>query len=156
MLAVAGVLMTRIYTSTLIHKPVDVVFEFVTTPGHWPEWHPSSLAVTGATDHPLMLGEEVTEDYRVAGRRGRVVWRVRTYEPPRHWVIDGQIVGRDDGGTVAYTLTPRAGDTFFEREFTYPTPGFFFTIIDRLFARRRIQAESAEAMANLTRVLQQR
>jgi uncharacterized protein YndB with AHSA1/START domain len=61
---------TRICKSIRIQTPVEEVFEYVTTPGNWPAWHPSSLGVDGATDHSLEPGEQVTEEYRVAGRRG--------------------------------------------------------------------------------------
>jgi uncharacterized protein YndB with AHSA1/START domain len=69
--------MSRIDKTIHIRKPVEQVFEFVTTPVNWPRWHPSSLAVSGAMDHSLEVGEQVTEEFLVAGRRGRVVWRVR-------------------------------------------------------------------------------
>jgi uncharacterized protein YndB with AHSA1/START domain len=78
---------TRICKSIRIQTPVEEVFEYVTTPGTWPAWHPSSLGVDGATNHSLEPGEQVTEEYSVAGRRGRVVWTVREREAPRRWVI---------------------------------------------------------------------
>ena len=56
--------MTRIYTVVHIRQPPERVFEFVITPGHWPTWHPSSLRVSGATDHSLELGEQVTEEFQ--------------------------------------------------------------------------------------------
>src|SRR6478735_4251189 len=49
---------TRIVSVTQIDRPAGVVFDYVTTPAHWPTWHPSSLAVSGAVDHPLDPGEE--------------------------------------------------------------------------------------------------
>ena len=89
--------MTRIRKSIRIQTPVEEVFEYVTTPGNWPAWHPSSLGVEGATDHSLEPGEQVTEGYRVAGRRGRVVWTVRERETPRRWVIAGRA---ENGGCL--------------------------------------------------------
>jgi hypothetical protein len=77
----------------------------VTTPGNWPVWHPSSSGVGGATDHSLEPGEEVTEEFLVAGRRGRVVWTVRERLAPRRWVIDGRVEG--GGGTITFTATPQ-------------------------------------------------
>ncbi|HYM70852.1 MAG TPA: SRPBCC family protein [bacterium] len=62
--------MTRIETTVLIQAPIERVFEFVTTPGHWPLWHPSSLGISGATDHSLAVGERTVEEFLVAGRRG--------------------------------------------------------------------------------------
>jgi uncharacterized protein YndB with AHSA1/START domain len=146
--------MTRIYTCIQIQMPIERVFDYVTTAGNWPYWHPSSLSVTGATDHSGQIGEKVTEEYVVAGNRGKVVWTVREREVPRRWVIDGIIEGRTTGGTVAYTLTARDGGTFFEREFTYPVPNILFGLLDTLVYRRRVQAESERALQNLKRKLE--
>jgi uncharacterized protein YndB with AHSA1/START domain len=141
--------MSRISTTATIRRPAAVVFDYVTTPGHWPEWHPSSLGVSGATDHSLAVGEQVTEHYRVAGREGTVVWTVRAREVPKRWMIEGTLVERAGSGTVAYTLTPREEATVFEREFNYPVPGLLLRLLDALIVRRRIQAESAEAVRRL-------
>lgn len=40
-------LTTKIVTVTSIKRPNLVVFDYVTTPVHWPNWHPSSLSVRG-------------------------------------------------------------------------------------------------------------
>ncbi|HEX8034830.1 MAG TPA: SRPBCC family protein [Ktedonobacterales bacterium] len=141
--------MSRIYTTGTIQRPVGEVFDYVTTPGYWPKWHPSSLGVVGAIDHSLEPGEQVTERFTVAGRRGTVVWTVRERIAPRRWVIDGAIVG-GGGGTITYTLTPQSvNETFFEREFVYPLPNALLALLDMLVIRRRIRAESAEAVRRL-------
>jgi uncharacterized membrane protein len=134
--------MTRIYTTATIRCPIAEVYDYVTTPEHWPEWHPSSLGVSGATDHSLALGEQVTEQIRVARRQGTVVWTVRKCEAPRRWVIEG-------GGTVRYTLTARDDRTYCEREFIYRTPTLLLMVLDALIVRRRIEAESAEELRRL-------
>jgi uncharacterized protein YndB with AHSA1/START domain len=147
--------MTRIHTTVQIHTPIERVFDYVTTPGNWPEWHPSSLGVSGATDHSLEPGEQVTEEFRVAGRRGRVVWTVRERDEPRRWVIDGKVEG-GGGGTIAYTLTPDAEGTTFEREFVYAMPNRLLALLDLLVLRRRAEAESAEALGRLKAALGRR
>lgn len=147
--------MTRILTTTRIQAPAEEVFDYVTTPENWPEWHPSSLGVSGATDHSLEPGEVVTEDYRVAGRRGRVVWTVRERVAPRRWVIEGK-TGEGGGGTITYTLAPEADGSNFEREFVYAMPNALMALLDRLIFRRRIEAESAEALRRLKGVLERR
>ncbi len=141
--------MTRIVTATEIDAPVEQVFAYVTTPGHWPEWHPSSRGVTGATDHSLEVGEQVTESFDVAGRRGTAVWTVRACEPNRRWVIQGEIRNSRSGGTITYLLTPIGSRTHFEREFVYALPGPVLAILDRLVFRRRVEAESREALRRL-------
>ena len=126
----------------------------MTTPGNWPEWHPSSLGVSGATDHSLEPGEQVAEEYRVAGRRGRVTWTVRERIAPRRWVIGGRIEG-GGGGSITYTLTPGpGGTTSFEREFVYAIPNALLALLDRPVLRRRVEAESAEALRRLRSVLE--
>ncbi len=143
--------MTVIQNEMLIQRPVDRVFEFATTPGRWPLWHPSSLGVEGAVDHSLEVGERCTESFRVAGRGEQVVWTVVEREAPITWAIDGRIVGRRNGGVIRYRLTPRDEFTHFEQTFTYETPGLLFRLLNRLLFRRR---ESAEAVSRLKAVLE--
>jgi uncharacterized protein YndB with AHSA1/START domain len=146
---------TRICKSIWLQTSIEKVFEYVTTPGNWPAWHPSSLGVAGATDHSLRPGEQVTEEYRVAGRRGRVVWTAREREAPHRWVIDGRVEG-GGSGTITYTLTPHLEGTTFERDFIYTMPNPLLAVLDRLVLHRRIEAESAEALRRLKDVLERR
>lgn len=147
--------MTQIITSATIPCPIEVVFDYVTTPSHWPDWHPSSLGVSGATDHSLLVGEQVIERFLVAGRRGEVIWTVREREAPRRWVIDGVITtGSGGSGVVSYDLRPRDGVTDFTRNFAYPLPNLALALVDALLVRRRIQAESEQATRQLKRRLE--
>lgn len=139
---------TRIVSVVDIARSPPEVFAYVTTAGHWPEWHPSSLAVSGAVDHPLQIGESAIEDFQVAGRRGRVTWRVIAREPDRLWRIAGNIEGRESGA-VSYSLAPTPTGTHFVREFEYRTPNLLFALLNRLSLRSRIEAESAQAVRQL-------
>jgi uncharacterized protein YndB with AHSA1/START domain len=145
--------MTRIHGSVVLNRPAEQVFNYLTTPGNWRRWHPSTLGVTGAIDHPLEVGEECLELFRVAGRQGKARWTVREREAPRRWVIDGTA---EAGGhaTITYTLTPQAGGTLFERELVYEMPGRFWKLLDWLVLRHRIGAESARALRQLKQVLE--
>ncbi len=147
--------MTRIDTAAYISAQPEHVFTYVTTPRNWPDWHPSSLAVSGASDHSLEVGEQCIEEFQVAGRRGKVTWTVTERVFPRCWVIQGIIEGRTDGGTVSYTVQPEGTGTHFEREFIYPTPGLIFTLLNILILRRRIRAESRQAVRQLKALLEQ-
>jgi hypothetical protein len=144
---------TRIHSSVSIDRNPDVVFAYVTTPDNWPKWHPSSLAVSGATDHPLDLGEQVTEDFLVAGRRGRVVWTVVEREAPERWIIAGEVGGRPTGA-VTYTLESAGAGTRFDREFVYSSPTLLFAVLNRLSIRAKVERESAEAVRRLKAVLE--
>jgi len=145
---------TRIVNAVVIAQPPQRVYDYVTTPANWPRWHPSSLAVHGATDHSLALGESVIEDFIVAGRRGSVTWTVVAREAPVRWSIDGKNIGSRGGGTVTYTLRPEGGGTRFERVLTYHMPNLLAGIADNFGVRERVAAESADAVARLRAALE--
>jgi uncharacterized protein YndB with AHSA1/START domain len=145
--------MTTIVSQASIRRPIAEVFDYVTTPAHWLIWHPSSLGLHGATDHSLQVGEQVTEEFRVAGRKGSVTWKVIARDAPRSWTIAG-IVAAGGKGTITYTLTSTADGTAFRREFDYAMPNWFAALLDRWFIRRRIEAESALAVSRLKQTLE--
>ena len=145
--------MTTIVSEILIRKPAAVVFDYVTTPAHWLAWHPSSVALHGAIDHSLDIGEEVTEDFRVAGRSGSVTWKVIAREPTTRWAIAGNVAA-GGSGTITYTLRETAEGSEFRREFVYAMPNWFGDLLDRLFVRRRITSESATALSRLRDALE--
>jgi len=144
---------TRIQTAIEITKPIDVVFEYVTTPAHWPQWHPASLRVSAGADHSLTVGEQVREDFRVAGRRGSATWTVRQREVPSRWVIEGQ---SDQGGgaTITYTLSSLPNGARFERELVYGAPSLLFVFLNRFSLRAQMMAESGAALHRLKQVLE--
>lgn len=141
--------MTLIRTEIEIARDPRAVYDYVTTPSHWIDWHPSTRNVTGAAaNHSLQVGEEAVEDAVVAGRSLQVTWRCVERDEPRRWVIS--TAGGAVRGTVSYTLTASAsGGTAFRREFVYPTNSLRFKLADALVIRRKVQAESAEALRRL-------
>lgn len=145
---------TRIANEIVIARAPQQVFDYVTTPVNWPRWHPSSLAVRGATDHPLAVGESVVEDFIVAGSRGTVTWTVVARQPPVRWAIEGRNVGSRGGGTVTYTLSPEGGGTRFTRILTYHMPNLLAGILNDFGVRDRVAAESSEAVTRLKAALE--
>jgi uncharacterized protein YndB with AHSA1/START domain len=145
--------MTRVYTSIYIPLPVEAVFDYVSTPGNWPQWHPSSLEVSGATDHSLAVGEQVTEAFLVAGRHGLATWTVRERVFPQRWSIEADIAGEAGRGVVTYILRAQGQGTLFGREFTYTMGRPLYILLDWLVLRHRVRAESWQAMWHLYKAL---
>lgn len=145
--------MSLISTTIRIERPVEEVFAYVTTPESWLDWHPSSVRITGDTDHSLLVGEKVTEEFVVAGRSGQVTWTVTDREVPKRWTISGH-VHNAGGGDIAYSLTPDADGTLFVREFTYKMENWILSLLNWLLIRRRIEKESMEALRRLKSVLE--
>ena len=145
--------MTRIFNSIRIHRPIEQVFDFITTPGNWPQWHPASVSVGGNAEHSLLPGEEITENISVAGHHGQVTWLVRERSAPHRWVING--TGKDGGhATITYTLTQNSDGTGFERELVYTMPNALLAILDWLTIRSRMKADSAKALQRLKQLLE--
>jgi uncharacterized protein YndB with AHSA1/START domain len=144
--------MPSIVSTASIARPPKDVFAFVTTPGHWPEWHPSSLGVSGATDHSLDVGETCVEEFIVAGRRGSCRWRVIEREAPRRWAITTKTPGGE--ATIRYELTPQNGGTHYLRVLEYRMPNPLVALLDVLVLRRRMRRESDEAVRRLKATLE--
>src|SRR5262245_58713152 len=145
--------MTRVVTTIEIRAPIERVVDYATTAGNWPGWHPASRGVSGATDHSAVPGERITEEIETGGRSWRAVWTVHERAPPHRWVIEGEA---DGGGraVITYRLSAYDGGTRFERELVYRMPNLWLAILNRLFIRRRMAAESAEALRRLKLVLE--
>jgi hypothetical protein len=129
------------------------VFDYATTSANWPRWHPASRGVSGAIDHSAVPGERIIEEIETGGRRWRAVWMVRERESPYRWVIDGEAEG-GGSATLTYRLGPWDGGTRFERELVYRMPSLWLAIMDLLVIRRRMAAQSAEALRTLKGMLE--
>jgi uncharacterized protein YndB with AHSA1/START domain len=140
--------MTRICNSIEIRRPIDAVFDFITTPANWPQWHPASVSVSENADHSLQPDEEVIEQIKVGGHQGEARWRVRERSAPSRWVIEG--TGNNGGrATITYILAEGPGGTNFERELVYSMPHPVLAALDWLFIRSRMKTDSGEALRRL-------
>ncbi|MGC7403955.1 SRPBCC family protein [Pandoraea pneumonica] len=142
---------THVVNVITLRQPPQAVYNYVTTAANWPKWHPASLAVEGATEHPLGLGDEVAEEFRLAGRHGIIHWKVVEAQAPSTWRIEGE-VNRRPSGEVRYKLTPEGTGTRFERDFIYRTPNLLFLVLDPIFIGPRVRAESAQGATQLTQI----
>src|SRR4030095_11969766 len=144
--------MTRICSSIQIRQPIDRVFDFITTPANWPQWHPASVSVGGDAGHSLLPGEAVTENISVFGHRGQVTWLVRDRSVPHRWVSDG--TGKAAAtAPITYTLSLHPDGTTFERELVYAMPNPLLAVLNWLIIRSRMKADSVEALQRLKRLV---
>jgi hypothetical protein len=72
----------RVERSGTINRPVDRVFEYVSTPENDPTWVPISLRHEKISPGPMRVGSITEEDVGFLGRRIRYAWEVTRYEPP--------------------------------------------------------------------------
>ncbi|GIW07466.1 MAG: hypothetical protein KatS3mg060_2271 [Dehalococcoidia bacterium] len=147
--------MARVYASIQVPAPAETVFDYVSTPLNAPLWHPTSLGVSGATDHPVEAGERFTEELLVAaGRRVHAIWTVVERAFPQRWAIEGTFAGIGRGN-ITWTFRAQEDGTLCTREFVYAMTNPFWAAMDWLFLRRRIEVEGRQAVRNLRDVFLQ-
>jgi len=144
---------TRIVVAIDIRRPIDMVFDYITTPANWPAWHPATRTVSGSAAHSLLIGEQVTEAFVAGGRQGSCIWQVTQREVPCLWTIETSTP--EAQAEITYRLKAHGETTRFERELTYAASSNWFWILDFLLMRRRMQRESRIALEQLKEQLEQ-
>ena len=132
--------MDPIVSEIRIRRDIADVFDSLTTPKNWPEWHSASISVAGPTDHSLTIGEEVTEEFLAADRRRSTVWRVTARDAPYLWRIESS--APEASATITYRLRTEAGTTIFARDMQYRFGRTWLVVLDALFLRHRMERES--------------
>ena len=140
--------MQSVTNSVLIEKPIEEVYDFLTTAANWPKWHPVTLAVYGAVFHPGLMGEEIVEKVKPGVR---IKWRVTKRERPNLWEITG-INSFGLNGTIEYTLTEKDGGTVWKREVSSIMP-VNLPVIGKLF-NKALDMQSELAVNQLKWVME--
>src|SRR5262249_13096426 len=141
----------QVSNTVLMQRPRAAVFDVATTARHWPEWHPATRAVRGAIDHPVQLGEQITEDIVIAGMPGTATWTCIEYDRPNRLGLHGSGGGGTKAGIV-YPFTDVEGGVEFPRALTYEVPAVAFLLKGRI--DHAMQEQSAEAIENLRALLE--
>jgi predicted ester cyclase/quinol monooxygenase YgiN/uncharacterized protein YndB with AHSA1/START domain len=137
--------MTHICHEVRINGPIELVFDLVTTTRSWPQWHPATEAVSGVTDRPLALGDQVHERAVIGGRVHEGTWTVTEHVRPSRLVL--QI----DGGRIqiTYTFSSDGEATLLRRELRYPPQDFAGGTADPAALDARVHAQSEAALRRL-------
>ena len=65
-----------------INRPIEEVFQYVSTPENDPTWVSASLRHQRTSPGPMGVGTTTEEDVKFLGRTSRYTWEVTEYEPP--------------------------------------------------------------------------
>ncbi|MDP2226525.1 MAG: SRPBCC family protein [Moraxellaceae bacterium] len=140
--------MTVIVLSAAMSAPPAAVYDYVTRPARWKEWHPASLGAHDIADESLVAGRRFEEDVRSAGFVRHLTWLVEESRPGERWRASAYMA---DGSTVrlTYEFAPVAGGTQFTRTLEYVIRPRLLRLANNLFMWKKVQAESGRALANL-------
>ena len=128
----------------VVDRPIDAVFDVVTTARFWTEWHPATRGVEGDVDHPARLGDRIIEHVTIAGIEGSGTWTVVEYDRPHRLALETDLaVGHL---RIGYQLAAVDGGTRFQRDLDFPELG------PQVGAA--MEAQSAEGISSLGRLVQ--
>lgn len=148
---------TTVVNEIAIRTSPEELFDYVSSPGRWPEWHPSSreLAMDRDPRGPQKQGDTYSEEIKAGGRRGRLDWEVTACERPRLWIARAE---SDQGATITLRYDIDGADDGaglrFRRTLTYELRPLFLKIANQVFMKWKIRRESTQALENLKRVVE--
>jgi len=125
-------------------RPIDAVFDVVTTARYWTEWHPATRGIEGDIDHPARLGDHITEHVTIAGIEGTGTWTVVEHDRPHRLALETELaMGRL---RISYQLAAVADGTRFQRDLDFPELGPQIAAV--------MAAQSQAGVANLARLVE--
>ncbi|MGY2292884.1 SRPBCC family protein [Pseudomonas sp. SDO528_S397] len=122
----------RISLERFIQAPIETVYDYVTQPDRWHEWHPSSLGADTGTQGPLPAGHRFSETIDLMGVQVLMSYRVQVAQPPREFKTVFTSLAVD--GCIHYVLQAKKGGTLFKRVLTYETELQLACLHDRMVA----------------------
>ena len=141
--------MNIVINKVRIARPLDVVFDLVTTARHWPEWHPSTISVSGTIERPYQLGDTIRQRAHVAGRIRDGVWTVTEHRHPERVVL--QMYGGEL--EIRYSFEQLQGSTRVIRRLTYPV-AFVENRHDLTAVEEMMHAESEQGLQQLKTLIE--
>ncbi|AZF32391.1 hypothetical protein C4J89_2918 [Pseudomonas sp. R4-35-07] len=126
----------RISQERFIHAPVEAVYDYVTQPDRWHEWHPTSLSADTGTHGSLPTGTRFTEIIDLLGIRVPLSYRVKIARCPFEFMTVFTSLVVD--GSLHYCLQTQPGGTLFTRVLTYETELQLETLHERMIELSRI------------------
>ena len=125
-----SVRLEQIHQERFIQAPVEVVYDYVTQPDRWHEWHPTSLSAETGTTGSLPCGARFTEVIDLLGVRVPMSYRVQIARRPSEFKTVFTSLAVD--GSIHYFLQAHRGGTVFKRVLTYETELQLATLYERM------------------------
>ncbi|KAF1030552.1 MAG: hypothetical protein GAK37_01265 [Pseudomonas sp.] len=109
----------RISLERFIQAPIETVYDYVTQPDRWHEWHPTSLGADTGTQGSLPCGHRFSETIDLLGVQVLMSYRVQIAHPPLEFKTVFTSLAVD--GCIHYFLRSKGNGTLFKRVLTYET-----------------------------------
>lgn len=142
----------RVTKNILLRGNANRIFDLVTTAKYWTQWHPATVGVSGAIEHPMQLGDKIRERARIAGIEAEGDWTVAELERPTRVVL--KMLGTRLGDLqISYRFVPRGEDVEFTRELEFDASKLP-ALIPASLVERQMDSDSAEALKRLKALIE--
>lgn len=144
------------YDEIAIGVSAAVLFDYVTRPDLWHEWHPASTSAE-LPRVPLQQGdafrEIITVRYPLVSIRRQTEYAVTLSAPAKAWEVRGKSSLFDL--TIHYEFKAQGNKTVFQRTLTYQVKGIL-AYFEPVIVRPKIRRQSRLALNNLKKRLESR
>ncbi len=154
-LAVTGSV-TTVVNSITMAQPAVVVYDYVTNPNRWREWHFQSVSVTPERDYALVRGDTFDEIIRTPLGEDFLQWRVIENVENRLWIANGYNAAKNIHIELTYELNTVGvgqGQTEFTRTLRYEVPNFFWHAVNAVYFKPQVHGHSQLALTALQQKL---
>ena len=127
-----SVRLEQISQERFIQAPIEAVYDYVTQPDRWHEWHPTSLSADTGNTGSLPIGTRFTEIIDLLGIRVPMSYRVQIARRPSEFKTVFTSLAVD--GCIHYCLRAHQGGTLFKRVLTYETELQLASLHERMVA----------------------
>ena len=147
-LAVAPV-MNQFSQTLTIQAPAHQVFEYVTVPTKWHEWHHQSLSVVPPLETSFQKDQRFDEVIQTLLGKDDMSWNVVQHKQDLLWEAHAYNHTKDANIRLKYDLVDSNGATEFTRTLHYETPNFLLHMLNQLYFNQHMRSESWKALEAL-------
>jgi Sec-independent protein secretion pathway component TatC len=146
-----------------IHNEIEIaatakdLYNYVTQPSRWHEWHPNSRSAKAANSY-LATGDEFSERVEIQplapffpAMKRSIAYTVTESVPFHTWQTEGQI--KDGRIRIRYDFAEKGGVTFFSRSVVLDVTGMTRLLLPLL--KSRMEKLSMIALTNLKEKMQE-
>lgn len=153
----------RKVTVARIARPIEEVYDWVTTPGYWPLfWTVTQWIECDEPWRPFRVGTGCREHAKIGGWIGHFDWSCEIEERPHRCVITGvssgdTLLSKLPGsatGRIEYTLTGDGTSTLLTRDMSYPVHGILAHLGDLAGFGRTLDAACETARTTMVSMLE--
>ena len=151
--------MPRHEDSIIINKPAETVFEYVSTPAKWLEFHEAVVKMEPIIEHSFKPGDPGFFETVLVGKfENKILYKAIENDPPHVFTVKGTTDSFGGGVTECTYACKKIDDTttLFTRIFTYSYSALLMKFVSGVLMNRKIRSGGRRALATIKRILEEK